>query len=117
MPRRGCYRDLMAQAPVELRVAGHSYRVNTSAEEEELRALARIVEAKLREVTPPGRAPSQQSLLLAALALAHELTEERARRERIEQRSREMLQSLLERIDDALGHDAVSAADLDDPHP
>lgn len=74
-----------------------------SAEADELRRLAAIVDSRLRAHTPPGRQISPQSLLLAAMSLAHELEEERARRLRLEARSREMLTSVLTRIDAAIG--------------
>jgi hypothetical protein len=47
------------------------------------------------------------------MSLAHELEEERERRERVEKRSREMLSSVLTRIDAAIGasdaHDEMTA--------
>lgn len=92
----------MAGAPVELRVGGQTYRVVTSAEEPELRRLADMVDARLQRFTAPGRTVSPQTLLLAAISLAHDLEEERARRQQIEARSREMLRTLLARIDAAL---------------
>jgi hypothetical protein len=42
-------------------------------------------------------------VLLAAIALAHELEEERARRVNVERRAKEMLHRVLGRIDEALG--------------
>ena len=92
----------MSRAPVELRVGGQTYRVVASAPEDELMRLAAIVDGRLRDITGPGRAVAPQTLLLAAIALAHELEEERSRRVGLEQRSREMLRSVLERIDAAL---------------
>jgi cell division protein ZapA len=89
--------------PVSLRVAGQSYRVVSSATEEELQRLADTVNAKVEELTPEGKAASPQAVLLAAMALAHELEEERARRATIERRTREMLRRVLGRVDDALG--------------
>jgi cell division protein ZapA len=60
------------------------------------------VDARLRELSPPGRQIPPQALVLAAIALAHDLEEERARRASIEERSKQMLSSLLTRIDTAL---------------
>ena len=88
--------------PVNLQVAGQSYKVVSSASEEELRRLAETVNAKVAEVTPAGKMASAQSVLLAAIALAHELEEERARRVCVERRARDMLKRVLGRIDDAL---------------
>jgi cell division protein ZapA len=92
----------MGAAPVELRVGGQTYRVVASAEEAELRRLADMVDARLRDLVAPGRQLHPQALLLAAIALAHDLEQERERRQHVEQRSREMLTTLLSRIDAVL---------------
>lgn len=92
----------MSRSPVELRVGGQTYRVVASAGEDELKRLAEQVDVRLRELAGPGRSIAPQSLLLAAISLAHDLEEERARREAVETRSREMLRAVLQRIDDAL---------------
>ena len=42
-------------------------------------------------------------LVPTAMALAHELEEERAKRQQVERRSREVLKSVLSRVDSALG--------------
>jgi cell division protein ZapA len=88
---------------VSLRIAGQSFKVVSSADEEELQRLADTVSEKLAEVSRDGRGAGPQSMLLAAMALAHELEQERARRERVELRAGEMLRTVLGRIDDALG--------------
>ena len=92
----------MSGAPVELRVAGQTYRVVASAAEGELQRLASVVDERLRGMTAPGRQVSPQTLVLVAISLAHDLEEERAKRRRVEARSKEMLSQLLERIDTAL---------------
>ncbi len=97
----------MPKGPVELRVGGQTYRVVATAEEAELHRLADVVDERLRKLTAPGRSVSPQSLLLAALSLAHDLEDERTRRLRSEQRAREMLSSLVSRIDAALEADSA----------
>ncbi len=92
----------MDARPVQLRIAGQSYKVVSSADEEELQRLADTVSAKVAELTPRGKAASPQSMLLAAIALAHDVEEERARRTAVERRTRDMLRRVLLRIDDAL---------------
>lgn len=87
---------------VSLRIAGQSYKVLSSASEAELTRLAEAVTAKVEELTPDGKAAAPQTMVLAAIALAHELEQERARRTSIERRAREMLRRVLGRIDDAL---------------
>jgi cell division protein ZapA len=87
---------------VELRVGGQTYRVVTSATETELARLAAIVDRKLGEVAAPNRPPNPQTLLLAALALAHDLEQERARTVALLDRTRQSFGRLLERVDAAL---------------
>ena len=101
--------------PVELRVGGQTYRVLASAEESELKRLADIVDGRLRSLTAPGRQVSPQTLLLAAIALAHDLEQERTRREQVESRSREMLRTLLSRVDAALEADVRAAGEAAEP--
>ena len=100
----------MPKGPVELRVGGQTYRVVATADEADLHRLADVVDARLRQLTAPGRQVSPQSLLLAALSLAHDLEDERTRRLRSEQRAREMLSSLVARIDAALEADSAELA-------
>lgn len=92
----------MDTRPVQLRIAGQSYKVVSSADEDELQRLAGAVSAKVAELTPRGKAAPPQAVLLAAIALAHELEQERARRLAVELRTRDMLRRVLVRIDDAL---------------
>jgi cell division protein ZapA len=92
----------MAGTPVDLKVGGQTYRVVASAEETELKRLADLVDARLRSMSAPGRPISPQSLLLAAISLAHDLEEEKRKRVQLEARSKEMLRSVLSRIDAAL---------------
>jgi cell division protein ZapA len=93
----------MAGRTVQLRVGGQSYRVVTSASDDELQRLAAVVDAKLSAVVPPGRPVSPQAMLLAAMALAHDLEEERARGAASAARARSAFGRMLERVDAALG--------------
>jgi cell division protein ZapA (FtsZ GTPase activity inhibitor) len=92
----------MDRRPVELRVAGRSYRVLTTAAPEELKRLAQVVDAKIAEVSPRGRPDGAHAVLLAAISLAHDLEAEQARRGSIEERTRALLRRVLGRIDSAL---------------
>ncbi len=105
----------MPKGPVELRVGGQTYRVVATAEEADLHRLADVVDERLRQLTAPGRSVSPQSLLLAALSLAHDLEDERKRRLQSEQRAREMLSSLVSRIDAALEADSAELAAIPVP--
>ena len=92
----------MDTRPVQLRIGGQSYRVVSSADEAELQRLADTVSAKVEELSPHGKASSPQTMMLAAMALAHELELERERRLDIERRAAIMLREVLVRIDDVL---------------
>ena len=108
----------MGSSPVELTVGGKTYRVVASEEEAVLQHLAAVVDSKLRDVSRPGRPVAPQAILLVAMTLAHELEEERARRHAVEQRAREMLTSVLQRIDAALEEaDAVTKPSPEPPEP
>jgi cell division protein ZapA len=91
----------MDRRTVELRIAGQNYRLVSSAPADELQRLADVVEAKLAEIAPKGKA-QPQALLLAAMALAHEVETERDRRESLERRTRDLMRRMLVRIDDAM---------------
>ncbi len=88
--------------PVELSVGGKSYRVVASEDEATQRRLAASVDQRLHALVGPSRTVPPQALVLVALALAHELEQERSLRSRFEQRSRHALSRMLGRIDTAL---------------
>jgi cell division protein ZapA len=92
----------MERRSIDLRIAGQSYKVVSSAPREELQHLAQMVEAKLAEIGPRGGRPQPQAILLAAMALAHEVEQERGKRDSLERRTRDLLRRVLVRIDDAL---------------
>ena len=92
----------MAKTPVALNVGGQSYRIVASVPEASLRRLAAQVDDRIRELVPPGRPVPPSAILLAAIALANDLEEEREKRQAVEVRSRDVLRRLLARIDDAL---------------
>lgn len=100
----------MERRTVQLRLAGQTYRVVTTASDDELKHLLGVVEEKLGEVTPAGRPPTPNAMLLVALSLVHELEAERERAQAVEGRSRELLQKMLERIDVALEEDEEAHA-------
>lgn len=110
----GSVRAAMDRA-VQLRVAGQSYKVVSSAEPAALQRLADQVSAKMAELGSAGRPAGAPSMLLAALALAHELEEERARRGALERKTRDVLRRVLVRIDDAL--DATDGDGVDSAEP
>jgi cell division protein ZapA (FtsZ GTPase activity inhibitor) len=105
---------------VSITVGGATYRVMATAPESELRRLASLVDARLRELDPswdPATQPvSLQTFILASLALAHdadelrqerertrvELDDERARRLEAEATTRDFLRRMINRIEDVL---------------
>ncbi len=91
----------MDRRTVQLTIAGQSYRVVSSSTEAELQHLAAKVDAKVSELVPVGKPPAS-AVLLAAMALAHEVEEERGRREALERRTRDVLRRALVRVEDAL---------------
>jgi cell division protein ZapA len=92
----------MAGRTVELSIAGETVRVVTTAEDGELARLAGIVEEKLAALSPPGRPPSAKVLVLVAMALAHDLEQQRARADEIARKARDSLRTMLSRVDGAL---------------
>jgi cell division protein ZapA (FtsZ GTPase activity inhibitor) len=92
----------MAGRTVELTVAGDTYRVISTADEPELRRLAAMVEEKLAGHWQPGRPVTTRAMVLAALSLAHDVHEQRERANRIAERAREGVRSVLGRVDEAL---------------
>jgi cell division protein ZapA len=106
----------MERRNVQLRIAGQTHRVVTTASDADLKRFVGVIEGKISEVNPRGRALPVQALLLAALALVHDLEEERARSSQLEARTREALGRLVERIDAALT-DEGNGAPLQAPAP
>jgi len=101
----------MADRSVELTVAGTKCRVVTTANSEELDDLARMVEEKLVGVVKPGRPVSAQSMLLAAIALANDVQEQRARAERIASSAKQSLTALRARVDGVLATEPMEPAE------
>ena len=99
----------MDTRPVQLKIGGQSYKVVSSADADELQRLADAVSAKVEEITPSGKTAPPQAVLLAAIALAHELELERSRRVALERKTRDMLRRVLVRLDDALDTAADTA--------
>ncbi len=99
----------MSGKTVAVTVGSREYKVVSSATPEELTRLAETVSAKLATIVPPGRPEPPQALLLAALALAHDLEQERGRARAQERKSRDALRRVLVRLDSVLEmDDAVS---------
>jgi cell division protein ZapA len=92
----------MARSAVEVNVGGQLYRLVASTGEQSIQRYAGVVNERLREVTGVERPLHPQALLLVAMALAHDLEQERARRIEERNHAEEMLRSLLARVNAAL---------------
>lgn len=93
----------MGGRTVQVRVGGQNYKVVTSATDDELHRATLVVEQKLAEVSPPGRMANPHALLLAALHLAHELEEVKAKNAALRDQTRSAFTRLRDRIDVTLG--------------
>jgi cell division protein ZapA len=87
----------MERRTVELKVGGQSYRVVSSAPEEEVRRAAALVSAKVGEV-----GAVRNALFLVAMVLANDVLVERERRLSLERRTRDLLRRLLVRVEHVL---------------
>lgn len=103
----------MARPAVEVNVGGHLYRLVASAGEQSLQRYAGLVNERLRELTGSERAVHPQAMLLVAMALAHDLEEERARHRELRAQAEESLRSMLARVNAALD----GADENGDPFP
>jgi cell division protein ZapA len=91
----------MVRGAVEVNVGGQLYRLVASAGEQSVRRYAGVVNERLRELTGNGPA-HPQAMLLVAMALAHDLEEERSRSAAVREQAEGMLRGLLERVNAAL---------------
>ena len=103
----------MERRAIQLRVAGQTYKVHSTADEDELRRLAGLVDERVDALVPKGRAIPGNAILLAAIALAHDLETERSLRKSLERRTRDILRRVLMRIDHALEVDTTAEATAD----
>jgi cell division protein ZapA len=102
---------------VELRVAGHNYRVVSSLPEADLQRLAGVVSHRLTELAPHGRLAVPQAFLLAAIALAHEAEEERGRAAALAQQvedERNRAVALAQQVEDERGRAVALAQQVDE---
>ncbi len=84
---------------VSVEVGGQKLNLKTDADEEYVRALARLVNQKLNEAKSGSRAVATQSLaILAAMSIADDFLQARQRdaafRKEVKQRSRQLLELL-----------------------
>jgi len=92
----------MVRPAVEVNVGGQLYRLVASSGEQSVQRYAGLVNERLRELTGSERPAHPQAMLLVAMALAHDLEEERARSAALREQAEAMLRGLLERVNAAL---------------
>ncbi len=92
-----------ARPVTELQIGGVAYRVQSSADERELHRLAAIVERRLAEL-PATQRHDSRSLVLVALAMAHDLELEQQAHDALRGQVATHLTSLVNRLDTALDH-------------
>lgn len=92
-----------ARPVTEIQIAGVPYRVQSSADERDLHRLAALVEARLAQL-PANQRHDSRSLVLVALALAHDLHLEQQAHHALRGQVASHLTSLITRIDTALDH-------------
>jgi cell division protein ZapA len=92
----------MVRPAVEVNVGGQLYRLVASTGEQTVQRYAGLVNERLRELTGSDRSAHPQAMLLVAMALAHDLEEERARSAALREQAETMLRGLLERVNAAL---------------
>ena len=92
----------MMRPAVEVSVGGQSYRLVASSGEQTLQRYAGVVNERLRDLTGSERTSHPQAMLLVAMALAHDLEQERAQRQADLDGAEARLRKLLERVNEAL---------------
>ena len=83
-------------------MGGQLYRLVASSGEQTLQRYAGVVNDRLLELTGSERSSHPQAMLLVAMALAHDLEQERAQRQAERRDTEEMLRQLLGRVNEAL---------------
>ena len=92
----------MMRPAVEVSVGGQSYRLVASSGDQTVQRYAELVNDRLRDLTGPDRTSHPQAMLLVAMALAHDLEQERARHQADLSGAEAMLRELLGRVNEAL---------------
>ncbi len=92
----------MVGRAVQVTVGGQRYRIVTSAPEERVRELEALVNEKLHQLVPPGRAVPPNALLLVAMGMANDVIELRSLGSGSTNQTREALVRMLGRVDAAL---------------
>ena len=100
---------------VQIEIAGASYRKSPDADEAYLQRLADIVNERVEALGPKAARAATPAQLLAvvALSLAEDLDASERRREGLEARTREVVDTAIRRIDQRLQADAELAQQIE----
>lgn len=83
-------------------VANKAYRVITTASDEEIAVLSRLVDERIRGISG-GRPVTLETAVLVAMSFAHDAELNRTRADQVENDARSVMGRVLDRIDSALG--------------
>ncbi len=110
---------MSSRAPQSIRIGGTTYRVTTTASDEEVEHLSGLVDARLRALNKANRQVTPQMFLLVAMSFAHDAEAAEERRAATKRDAEGAVRGLLARIDAALAEaDAPpEPADPDDAAP
>ena len=100
---------------VQIEIAGARYRMSSDADEAYLQRLADIVNERVRALGPKAARAATPAQLLAvvALSLAEDLDASERRREILEAKTRQVVDTAIRRIDQRLQADAELAQQID----
>ena len=100
---------------VQIEIAGARYRMSADADEAYLQRLADIVNERVAALGPKAARAATPAQLLAvvALSLAEDLDASERRRESLEAKTRQVVDTAIRRIDQRLQADAELAQQID----
>ncbi len=100
---------------VQIEIAGARYRMSSDADEAYLQRLADIVNERVAALGPKAARAATPAQLLAvvALSLAEDLDASEQRRESLEARTRQVVDTAIRRIDQRLQTDAELAQQIE----
>ena len=100
---------------VQIEIAGARYRMSSDADEAYLQRLADIVNERVQALGPKAARSATPAQLLAvvALSLAEDLDASERRRESLEDKTRQVVDTAIRRIDQRLKADAELAQQID----
>ncbi len=103
----------MERRAIQLRVAGQTYKVLSTSDEDELRHLAALVDNRVGALVPKGkRCPGTRSCSLPSPWRTIS-RRKRSVRQSLERKMRDVLRRVLMRIDHALEVDIVEASEAE----